>query len=274
MAQEKITRKRKKKKKSRVLELCYVSNASIAEYSMDTKYPIISAKDKNVKADPDFLEKGIDIGLMKLHINNAPERRKLLGLVPDRDYEIIVKFSPVILHGTDQREVMKINYCKFFNIEKNDSGDGFTYKKMFSNLRIKNTLSFDVQLTEIDNNIVDPQPLSNLLNDTGIGTALDLSPVNPKQYLELASNIVGKIQDVFGKDKEGDDGLWKDTLNIEPAPTIPGSYKLREGFYIILESQDIKINHLIYHNNKVVHSKTLQEIEANYLVFGVGKRNL
>jgi len=158
----------------------------VNNFDEQKSYKVISAKSTEIIPDSDILTKGIDMGLMRLHINNAPERRKWLGLREDRDYEIMVIFSPVHLHGTEQREVMKVKYSKFFNIEKENIASGFTYKKMFQNLMIKGSLSIDVNLTEIDNDKVDPEPLRTLLNDTGIGTALDLSPYNPKEYLILA----------------------------------------------------------------------------------------
>ncbi len=254
----------------RILNLGYVKGASLENYNLEEPYGLVSAKDTSVKPDPEMIKTGVDIGLMRLHIHNAPERRKLLGLLEDRNYEIMVTFAPVHLHG--QTEVMKIRYAKFFNIEKEDSAGGFTYKKMFQNLKFKRSLNLDVKLTEIDNKKVDPEPLEMLLNDTGIGTVLDLAPYNPKEYLMLASNIISKVQEIFGSDKAGDDPLWDDTLVLEPKPTIPGSYRLREGFYAIIEEYEgFDFSDIVYQHNALYKRGTNDEIETNYLVFAVGK---
>jgi hypothetical protein len=248
--------------------------ASVDNYDPDQPYDLISAKDSSIKPDPEMVATGVDIGLMRLHIHNAPERRRFLGLVPDRSYEIIVTFASIHIHQQKEgaREVMKVKYSKFFNIDKEDSAGGFTYKKMFQNLKFKRSLSLDVKLTEIDNRVVDPEPLEELLEDTGIGTVLDLAPYNPKEYILLASNIVSKIQEVFGSDKAGDDPLWDDTLVLEPKPTIPGSYRLHEGFYAIIEEyQGFDFDEIVYQNNALYWRETEEEIPTNYLVFSVGK---
>ena len=261
---------------SRVLSVGYVPDAGLLSYDLQTAYDVVSAKATTVEPDPSMLKTGVDVGLMRLHIFNAPERRKFLGLVKDRSYEIMVSFTPVHIHpaGVEgpARDVMKVKYAKFFNIDKDDSAGGFTYKRMFLNIRPKGCLSIDVELTEIDNKKVDPDGLELLLNDTGIGTVLDLAPVNPKEYLMLASNVVGRIQEVFGSNKAGDDPLWNDTLVLEPKPTIPGSYRLREGFYAIVEGKkQTDFSRMVYHRNGLFKRGTTDEIDANYLVFSVGK---
>jgi len=256
----------------RVLDLGYVKEASSDNYDLKKPYSLISAKDTKIVPDPEMLKMGVDIGLMRLHIYQAPERRQWLGLREDRNYEIMVTLAPVHLYGTGQGEVMKVKYSKFFNIEKEDSAGGFTYKKMFENLRFKASLSLDIDLTEIDNDKVDPEPLEALLNDTGVGTLLDLAPYNPKEYLMLASNIISKIQEVFGSDKAGDDPLWDDTLVLEPKPTVPGSYRLREGFYTIIEKYaGFNFKNIVYQNNTLYKRESTDEIDANYLIFALGK---
>lgn len=265
--------------KTRILSLGYAIGASIGNFDLSDNYELLSAKDNDVKADPSLLKSGIDIGLMTLHIETAPERRRLLGLKSDDRYEIMVSFSPVHMHtvnqiegGKKRKEILKAKYSKFFNINKEDAAGGFTYKKMFVKLLPKRSLSLDVQLTEIDNDKVDPNQLENLFNDTSIGSVLDLSPFNPKDYIMLASNIVGKIQDIFGSDKPGDDTLWNDTLVIEPKPTIPGSYRLCEGIYVIVEDEvQTDFSNIIYHNNRIVGKDNSKEIRKNYLVFSIGK---
>lgn len=259
---------------SRIIDVWYVPDIDLSNYSLETEYDLVSARDKSVIADPTMLLSGIDIGLFRLHMSNAPERRKLLGLKKDDRYEIMVSLAPVILHGTENPEPLKVHYGKLFDINKDDSAGGFTYKKIFYNLQMKESLNFDVKLVEIDNEKVDPEPLSQLLNDTGIGTLLDLSPYNPKQYLQLASNIVSKIQDVFGPDKEGDDTLWDDVLTLEPKPSIPSSYRLREGIYVILENTKTRPVHpsdLIYVDNALIYKNTREEVATNYLIMGIGK---
>ena len=258
----------------RILNLGYVMDASVDSYDPDEPYSLISAKDSSIKPDPEMVATGVDIGLMRLHIHNAPERRRFLGLLPDRSYEIMVTFASVHIHQREDggRDVMKVKYSKFFNIDKEDSAGGFTYKKMFQNLKFKRSLNLDVKLTEIDNNAVDPDPLEKLLEDTGIGTVLDLAPYNPKEYILLASNIISRIQEVFGSDKAGDDPLWDDTLVLEPKPTIPGSYRLREGFYTIIEEYPgFDFDEIVYRNNALCFRGSGDEIPANYLVFSVGK---
>ena len=266
--------------KPRILSLGYVTGASLSEYDLSKSYDLTSAKDNDVKPDSSLLKSGVDIGLMALHIDNAPERRKLLGLKADKSYEIMVSFSPLHLHtvqeiegGAAIKDVLKAKYAKFFNIDKEDTAGGFTYKKMFVKLMPKGgSLSMDVELTEIDNNKVDPDALETLLNDTSIGTVLDLSPVNPKDYIMLASNVVNKVQEVFGSDKAGDDPLWSDTLVIEPRPSIPGSYRLREGFYAIVEGEtQTDFSRIAYHNNRLIEKESKKEYGENYLVFSVGK---
>ena len=259
-------------KSKRILNVGYVKEASSDNYDLKKPYDLVSAKDTKLVPDPEMLKTGIDIGLMRLHIYKAPERRHWLGLREDRNYEIMVTFAPIHLHGTEQREVMKVRYSKFFNIEKDDSAGGFTYKKAFENLNFKGSLSLDVNLTEIDNDKVDPEPLEALLNDTGVGTLLDLAPYNPKAYLMLASNIVSKIQEIFGSEKAGDDPLWNDTLVLEPRPTIPGSYRLREGFYTIIEKHPgFNFKNIVYQKNALYKRGTTDEIDTNYLVFAIGK---
>ncbi|WP_456477827.1 hypothetical protein [Geoglobus ahangari] len=258
----------------RILNLGYVRDASVDNYDPNEEYSLISAKDSSIRPDPGMAATGVDIGLMRLHIHNAPERRKFLGLLPDKSYEIMVTFSAVHIHQRDDggRDVLKVRYSKFFNIDKEDSAGGFTYKKMFQNLKFKRSLSLDVKLTEIDNKIVDPDPLESLLEDTGIGTVLDLAPYNPKEYILLASNIISKIQEVFGVDKAGDDPLWDDTLVLEPKPTIPGSYRLREGFYVIVEEYPgFDFGEIVYKNNALYQRGSEREIPTNYLVFPIGK---
>jgi hypothetical protein len=265
--------------KTRILSLGYVTQASPENYDLKDKYDMISAKNSKVKPDPELLNTGIDIGLMTLHIDNAPERRKLLGIAKDKDYEIMVSFSPVHLHTVQEvqggvviKDVLKARYAKFFNIKKEDSAGGFTYKKMFVKLMPKGSLSLDVELTEIDNDKVDPSIIELLLEDTSIGTVLDLSPVNPKDYIMLATNVIGKIQDVFGSDKAGDDPLWNDTLVLEPKPTIPGAYRLCQGFYAIVEgTRQTDFGKIVYHNNRLIDKKDGSEIKNNYLVFSIGK---
>ena len=255
-----------------VLNLGYVKEASINNYELTKPYDLISAKDTNLVPDSEMLKTGVDIGLMRLHIHKAPERRQWLALREDRNYEIMVTFAPVHIHGAGIGDVIKVKYLKFFNIEKEDSAGGFTYKKMFENLKFKGSLSLDISLVEIDNEKVDPEPLETLLNDTSIGTMLDLSPYNPKEYLMLASNIISKIQDVFGSDKAGDDPLWDDTLILEPKPTIPGSYRLKEGFYVILEGYNgFDFKNVIYQDNSLHRRGTSEEVHTNYLIFAVGK---
>lgn len=264
---------------ARILSLGYVFSATLSEYSLDKQYLMVSAKNSNVIPDATLLDTGVDIGLMTLHIANAPERRQFLGLVEDRNYEIMVSFSPTHLHtvheiqnGAAIKDVLKAKYAKFFNIDKEDSAGGFTYKKMFVKLIPKISLNIDVELTEIDNNKVDPNALESLLDNTSIGSVLDLSPVNPKDYIMLASNVINKVQEVFGSDKAGDDPLWNDTLVLEPKPTIPGSYRLREGFYAIIEDRkQIDFSKLSYKNNRIVDKDSGEEIDKNYLVFSVGK---
>lgn len=256
----------------RSLNLGYVIGASLDNYDLEEPYDLVSAQDTDVKPDSEMSKTGVDIGLMRLHIFNAPERRKLLGLLPDRSYEIMVTFAPVHLHGTEHREVMKVKYSKFFNIDKEDSAGGFTYKKMLQNLKFKGSLSLDVSLTEIDNTEIDPDPLEAFLNDTSIGTALDLAPYNAKEYIMLASNIISKIQEIFGSDKAADDPLWDDTLVLEPKPTIPGSYRLREGFYAIIEEYEgFDFKDIVYQHNALYKRGTSDELDTNYLVFAVGK---
>jgi len=256
----------------RILDLGYVKGASLDNYELEKPYDLVSAKSAAVAPDSEMLKTGVDIGLMRLHIYKAPERRQWLGLREDRNYEIMVAFSPIHLHGKEQQEVMKVKYSKFFNIERDDSAGGFTYKKMFQNLKFKGSLSLDVSLTEIDNEKVDPEPLETLLNDTGIGTLLDLAPYNPKEYLMLASNIISKIQEVFGSEKAGDDPLWEDVLVLEPEPTVPGSYRLCDGFYAIIEKYDgFDFKNIVYQQNALYKRGTTDEIDTNYLVFAVGK---
>lgn len=258
---------------ARILDLWYAKDVTLGSFELNQEYSMISAKDNQLVPDESLLTSGVDVGLFRLHISNATERRKLLGLKKDERYEIMVSFSPIHLHGTEKREVLKVSYARFFNIDKGESGEGFTYKKMFLNLQLKDSLSFDVKLTEIDNDKVDPDPLSQILNDANIGKVLDLSPYNPKQYVELASNFVNSIQNIFGADKEGDDEMWNDTLSIEPKPTIPGSYKLRAGIYAIIEQQSkksVKITNTVFYDNKLVDKNTKNEIGVNYLVFGIG----
>ena len=265
--------------KSKVLSLGFVTTASLSNYDLTGKYDLISAKENDVTPDETLLDSGVDIGLMTLHIANAPERRKFLGLVEDRSYEIMVSFSPVHLHtvqqiqgGSSIKDVLKAKYARFFNIDKEDSAGGFTYKKMFVKLIPKGSLSIDVELTEIDNKKVDPNALETLLDDTSIGSVLDLSPVNPKDYIMLASNVVNKVQEVFGSDKAGDDPLWNDTLVMEAKPTIPGSYRLREGFYAIVEdSTQTDFSKIVYNNNRLTVKESNNELNKNYLVFSVGK---
>lgn len=268
--------------KSRILSVGYVIDANPSNYEVTKEYKLVSAKDHVVEPDPTLLESGIDIGLMALHINDAPERRKLLGLKEDKVYEVMVSFSPVHLHpvrqipeGAETKVVLKAKYAKFFNIEKESSAGGFTYKKMFVKLMPKGCLSLHVQLTEIDNNKVDPEALEVLLEDTSIGSTLDLSPVNPKDYIMLASNVVNKIQEVFGSDKAGDDSLWDDTLVMEAKPTIPGSYRLKQGFYAIVEGEkQTDFGAIAYHNNRLISlnsKESHEEHKANYLVFSVGR---
>lgn len=262
------------KKDARILELWYVKDARLSEFDEGKEYEMISARSSSVIPEPDMLTTGVDVALYRLHINNAPERRKVLGLKKDDDYEIMVSLSPVILYGTSQQEVLKVTYGKLFNIPKEDSAPGFTYKKLFFNLKIKESLNFNVNLVEIDNDKVDPDPLRELLNDTGIGTVLDLSTYNPKQFIMLASNVITKIQDVFGSDKAGDDMLWDDVLSIEAKPTIPGSYRLREGFYAIVENTKnfpIKPEDVVYKNNMLVSKTKSEEVSTNYLILGIGK---
>lgn len=259
---------------SRILELWYVKDATLSQFSENESYSLISARNTSIDPEPIMLSSGIDIALSRLHIDNAPERRKLLGLKKDTDYEIMVSFEPLVLVGTENQEPLKVRYGKMYNIAKEDAAPGFTYKKMFYNLKMKESLNFNVKLVEIDNEKVDPDPLRELLNDTGIGTVLDLSPYNPKQYLQLASNVVTKIQDVFGSDRAGDDNLWDDTLTMEAKPTIPGSYRLREGFYVIVENNRnmmLKPEDMVYQNNLIKTAATNTEIKTNYLVFSVGK---
>ena len=258
----------------RTLNLGYVMDASVDNYDPDEPYSLISAKDSRITPDPEMVATGVDIGLMRLHIHNAPERQRFLGLLPDRSYEIMVTFASVHLHQRKDggRDVMKVKYSKFFNIDKEDSAGGFTYKKMFQNLKFKRSLNLDVKLTEIDNNVVDPDPLEKLLEDTGIGTVLDLAPYNPKEYILLASNIISRIQEVFGSDKAGDDPMWDDTLVLEPKPTIPGSYRLCEGFYVIIEEYPgFDFGEMVYQNNALYLGGSEEEIPTNYLVFSVGK---
>ena len=265
--------------KARILSVGYVTTATLDKYDLNEHYDLISAKDNNVEPDGSLLESGVDIGLMTLHIADAPERRKFLGLLEDRNYEIMVSFSPVHLHtvheiqgGISLKDVIKAKYARFFNIDKEDSAGGFTYKKMFVKLIPKGSLSIDVELTEIDNKLVDPNALESLLEDTGIGTALDLSPVNTKDYIMLASNVVHKVQEVFGSDKAGDDPLWNDTLVLEAKPTIPGSYRLKEGFYAIAEdTSQTDFSKLSYSNNRLLNKETKKELDKNYLVFSIGK---
>lgn len=261
---------------TRILSVGYVQDAKLSDYNLDTRYKVITAKDSRITADPTMLESGVDVGLLRLHIHNAPERRKWLGLLKDRSYEIMVTFSPLHLHavqpGVPQKDVLKVKYSKFFNIDKDDSAGGFTYKKMFLNLKPKCCLSMGVELTEIDNKKVDPDGLELLLSDTSIGTVLDLAPVNPKDYIMLASNVIGKIQEVFGSDKAGDDPLWNETLALEANPTIPGCYRLCEGFYVIVEgAEQSDFSTMEYHRNGLFKQGTTDEIDTNYLVFSVGK---
>ena len=66
--------------------------------------------------------------------------------------------------------------------------------------------------------------------------------------------------------------LWKDTLVLEAKPTIPGSYKLKEGFYVIVEDvAQTDFSKLAYVNNCLVIKGTSNELNKNYLVFSVGK---
>lgn len=250
----------------KILHLGYVKDAYASNYNLDEEYKIVSAKDSSIKPDHALLN-GIDIGLLRLHIHNAPERRKWLGLKEDKQYEIMVSMSVLHIYGDD---VIKPTYSKFFNVDKENSAGGFTYKKMFENLKPKNSLNIDVKLVEIDNNKVDPDPLEELLKDTGIGSVLDLAPYNPKQYILLASNIINKIQEVFGSDKVGDDLLWDDILTLEAKPTIPGAYRLKEGFYVIIEDYNgFNFNDIIYKNNTLY--KDNEELKTNYMVFSIGK---
>lgn len=270
--------------KPRVLSVGYAKDACVSNYDLNRVYNIISAKDGEIEPKPELLTSGIDIGLMCLHISNAPERRKLLGLIEDKTYEIMVSFSPVHIHtqpeiqgGAENRQILKATYAKFFNIEKDSSAGGFTYKKMFVNLMPKRSLSLDVRLTEIDNRKVDPDALEVLLDDTSIGTVLDLSPINPKDYIMLASNVVNKIQEVFGSDNAVDDPLWDDTLVMEANPSIPGSYRLTDGIYAIVEGEEqTDFSKIAYYKNGLVQRQSTngkscyKSYDANYLVFSVG----
>lgn len=143
---------------------------------------------------------------------------------------------------------------------------------MFQNLKFKGSLSLDVDSTEIDNEKIDPEPLEALLSDTGVGTLLDLAPYNPKDYLMLASNIISKIQELFGSDKAGDDPLWHDPLVLEPKPTVPGSYRLRERFYAIIEGYEgFDFKNIVYQQNALRKRGTTDEIDTNYSIFAVGR---
>lgn len=64
----------------RVLDLGYVKEASLDNYDLKKPYSLISAKDTKIVPDPEMLKMGVDIGLMRLHIYQAPERRQWLGL--------------------------------------------------------------------------------------------------------------------------------------------------------------------------------------------------
>ncbi|NMH63769.1 hypothetical protein [Shewanella salipaludis] len=259
---------------TRMLSIGYVKEASLSNYSLSGEYNLISAKDSSVIPDEKLLKSGVDMGLMRLHICNAPERRTLLGLRADRKYEVLVSMSPTHIHGRNDKssgEIIKVKYHKLFDVEKDQSAGGFTYKAMFTNLVLKNFLSINVELTEVDNEVVDPNSLANLLKDTGVGEVLDLGPYNPKEYLMLASNIANRIQDVFGSDKVGDDPLWSEPLALHPKPTVPGSYRLSTGFYAIIESEDqVDFSKIMYTKNTLINKDNSKEIKSNYLIFGVG----
>ena len=89
---------------SRVLELWYVKDLLVDTYDSATEYHMVSAMDAKVKPEPELVKSGVDIGLFRLHIHNAEERRKVLGIVNDKNYEIMVSFSLVHVHGKEKNE--------------------------------------------------------------------------------------------------------------------------------------------------------------------------
>lgn len=264
---------------SRILSIGYVRAASPSNYDLQQAYRITSAKNTDIEPDPELLETGVDVGLMNLHIANAPERRELLGLKADDRYEIMVSITPEHLHsvgdiqsGSAPREELKAKYARFYTIDKGTSASGFTSKKMFTQLVPKKSLNMKVELTEIDNEKVDPNRLRTLLEDTSIGEVLDLSPVNPKSYITLASNVVDRIQATFGSDKAGDDELWDYSFSLEGGGSFAGSYRLRQGFYAIIEGRkQTEFDGLAYHENQIKTKQDNKEIDQNYLVFSIGK---
>lgn len=92
------------------------------------------------------------------------------------------------------------------------------------------------------------------------------------RFAQTALNMISKIQEVFGSDKAGDDPLWDDTLVLEPKPTVPGSYRLSEGFYTIIEKYaGFNFRNIVYQNNALYKRETTDEIDTNYLIFALGK---
>lgn len=93
-------------------------------------------------------------------------------------------------------------------------------------------------------------------------------------YHDHKNDIAGLNQCLRGCEAEeaGDDPLWNDTLVLEPRPTIPGSYRLREGFYTIIEKHpDFDFKNIVYQDNALYKRETTDEIDTNYLVFAIGK---
>jgi hypothetical protein len=258
--------------KNRQLEIGYIQGATLIDFNPNTTYKIISAKDASIQANK-LLSDGSDIVLFRLHMHDADERRLYLGLVEDDQYEIMVTFSPKYLNETSQNGNVK--FSKLCEIPKGGQQPGFSANRMFTNLKFKKTLQFDIELTEVDNDKVDPDPLAAFLDKTAIKGGLDLAIPGAGEYLRLATSISDAIQTSFGRDKAGDDRLWNDTLSLESSPTVPGQYRLREGIYVIVEywGPFMDWSKITYWNNVITDisdPNNHRQLLANHLVFGIG----
>lgn len=168
-----------------------------------------------------------------------------------------------------------------FVVEDKSRAGGFSDRRIFESIRIRESLVLQIELQELDEFEKDVAPYADVLKGTGLDAALQLSP----QFSALIPIASGIVRNIAKLNKS--DTVWDQEFTITTTRSVVGQSKLKEGIYVALESvrpgastetaaaeNSFEPQKLKYKNHRLLYlynDKKLKPWIAGYLVFTINK---
>jgi len=235
---------------SNPLDLWYVDVKQA--YSSQSLYNIVRATD--VEPDPELATRLLDLTVLGFYAGDLPgEDDWDAGLK-----RVIARLSPRFKKKSEATRIkneaflkIKTEYWKQgydkdknkmiledgpynadqafqFIVDDYTRAGGFSDRRLFENVQIREALKLEIQLQELDEFDTDVAPYADVLKDTGLDSALNLTKFAP--FVPIASKI---IQNIAKLNKS--DTVWDEQFTITTTKAY-GQSKLREGIYIAIEA--------------------------------------